>query len=57
MARVNLRPTEADPDEDLVVRIGRGDPAATRAFVERKGPRMLALAKRLGVWVGGEVRS
>jgi RNA polymerase sigma factor (sigma-70 family) len=38
---------EADTDEALVVRIGRGDPAATRAFVGRKGPRMLALAKRM----------
>ncbi|HET9159630.1 MAG TPA: RNA polymerase sigma factor [Caulobacteraceae bacterium] len=36
-----------DPDEDLVVRIGRGDPAAVRAFVGRKGPRMMGLAVRL----------
>jgi RNA polymerase sigma-70 factor (ECF subfamily) len=34
-------------DEDLVVRIGRGDPAAVRAFVTRKGPRMNALAYRM----------
>ena len=47
MARTILRADEADADEDLVVRIGRGDPAATRALVERKGPRMLALAKRM----------
>jgi RNA polymerase sigma-70 factor (ECF subfamily) len=36
-----------DADEDLVVRIGRGDPAAVRAFVGRKGPRMTALAYRM----------
>lgn len=34
-------------DEDLVARIGRGDPAAVRAFVARKGPRMTALARRM----------
>lgn len=34
-------------DEDLVVKIGRGDPAAVRAFVSRKGPRMTALAYRM----------
>lgn len=37
----------ADADEDLVVRIARGDPAAVRAFVARKGPRMMALAQRM----------
>jgi len=36
-----------DADEDLVVRIGRGDPAAVRAFVARKGSRMTALAYRM----------
>jgi RNA polymerase sigma-70 factor (ECF subfamily) len=36
-----------DADEDLVVRIGRGDPAAVRAFVARKGTRMTALAYRM----------
>src|SRR5689334_19311526 len=40
-----LRPEDAD--EGLVSRIGRGDPAAVRAFVARKGPRMMALAQRL----------
>jgi RNA polymerase sigma-70 factor (ECF subfamily) len=39
--------TPDDTDEDLVVRIGRGDPAAVRAFVGRKGPRMTALAVRM----------
>lgn len=37
----------ADPDEDLVRRVGRGDPAAIQSLVARKGPRMLALAYRL----------
>tara|TARA_R110002051_G_scaffold15250_3_gene47913 strand:- start:3251 stop:3835 length:585 start_codon:yes stop_codon:yes gene_type:complete len=37
----------ADPDEDLVRRVGQGDPAAIQAMVARKLPRMLALAQRL----------
>jgi RNA polymerase sigma-70 factor (ECF subfamily) len=37
----------ADPDEDLVRRVGQGDPAAVQALVARKGPRMLALAYRM----------
>ena len=36
-----------DPDEDLVRRVGRGDPAAIQAMVARKLPRMLALANRM----------
>jgi RNA polymerase sigma-70 factor (ECF subfamily) len=36
-----------DPDADLVVRVGRGDPAAVQALMARKLPRMLALARRL----------
>ena len=36
-----------DPDEDLVRRVGRGDPAAVQALVARKLPRMLALAQRM----------
>ena len=39
--------TFADPDEDLVRRVGQGDPAAIQAMVARKLPRMLALAQRL----------
>jgi RNA polymerase sigma-70 factor (ECF subfamily) len=39
--------TTADPDEDLVRRVGRGDPAAIQAMVARKLPRMLALAQRM----------
>jgi len=39
--------TYADPDEDLVRRVGQGDPAAAQAMVARKLPRMLALAQRM----------
>ena len=37
----------ADPDEDLVRRVGQGDPAAVQALVARKLPRMMALAQRM----------
>ena len=37
----------ADPDEALVIRVGRGDPAAAQSLVARKLPRMLALAGRM----------
>ena len=36
-----------DPDFDLVVRAGRGDPAAAQALVARKLPRITALAARM----------
>jgi RNA polymerase sigma-70 factor (ECF subfamily) len=36
-----------DTDEDLLGRIGRREPAAIRAMVERKLPRLLALAGRM----------
>lgn len=36
-----------DPDGELIVRVGAGDPAAVQALVARKLPRMLALARRL----------
>lgn len=36
-----------DPDQELVARVGRGDPAAVQALVARKLPRMLALAQRM----------
>ena len=39
--------TGVDPDQDLVVRVGRGDPAAVQALVARKLPRMLQLAHRM----------
>lgn len=37
----------ADPDEELVRRVGQGDPAAIQAMVARKLPRMLTLAQRM----------
>lgn len=37
----------ADPDEELVRRIGAGDPAAVQAMVTRKLPRILTLAARM----------
>ena len=36
-----------DPDEDLVRRVGQGDPAAAQTLVSRKLPRILALAQRM----------
>ena len=36
-----------DPDEDLICRVARGDPAAVRALTARKLPRLLALAGRM----------
>ena len=36
-----------DPDLELVVRAGRGDPAAVQALVARKLPRVLTLAARM----------
>ena len=36
-----------DPDEDLIRRVGRGDPAAVQALVARKLPRLLGLARRM----------
>ena len=37
----------ADPDEALVAAVGRGEPAAIRAFVAAIAPRMMALAGRM----------
>jgi len=37
----------ADPDEELVRRVGTGDAAAVQALVARKLPRVLALAARM----------
>ncbi len=42
-----MRERQADPDEELVARVGRGDPAAVRALVARKLPRLLSLAGRM----------
>lgn len=37
----------ADPDEDLIRRVARGEPAAVQALVARKLPRLLALSRRM----------
>jgi RNA polymerase sigma-70 factor (ECF subfamily) len=37
----------ADPDEALLARVAEGEPAAVRALVARKLPRLLALAGRM----------
>jgi len=37
----------ADLDDELVVRAGRGDPAAIRALVSHKLPKVLGLARRM----------
>jgi len=42
-----LRERFADPDEELVIRAGRGDQGAVRALIAAKLPRLLALARRL----------
>jgi len=42
-----LASVTSDPDEDLVLRAGQGDPAASRALVSAKMPRMMRLAYRL----------
>lgn len=39
--------TGCETDEELLARIGRKDPAAVRAMVVRKLPRLLALAARM----------
>jgi RNA polymerase sigma-70 factor (ECF subfamily) len=36
-----------DPDQELVARVARGEPAAVQALVARKLPRMLSLARRM----------
>ena len=38
---------DSDPDEELLARVARGDPAAVRALAARKLPRLLALAGRM----------
>ena len=37
----------SDPDQELIARVGQGDPAAIQALVARKLPRMLRLAHRM----------
>ncbi|MER8844875.1 MULTISPECIES: RNA polymerase sigma factor [Mesorhizobium] len=41
------QPMSPDPDEELVRRVGTGDPAAVRTLVARKLPRILSLAARM----------
>lgn len=38
---------ETDPDEALLARIARGEPAAVRALVARKLPRLMSLGQRM----------
>ena len=38
---------DADPDEALLARVAQGDPAAVRAIVGRKLPRLMSLAQRM----------
>ncbi len=45
--RFDTRDPERDPDADLLARVGREEPAAVRALVARKLPRLLALATRM----------
>ncbi len=40
-------PVIADPDQELVARVARGDPVAIQALVSTKLPRMMALAGRM----------
>lgn len=44
---MRLSARDVDPDEELVTRVARGDPAAVQALVARKLPRMLQLAMRM----------
>ena len=39
--------TKVDPDQDLIARVAKGDPAAVRAMVARKLPRLLGVATRM----------
>jgi RNA polymerase sigma-70 factor (ECF subfamily) len=39
--------TKADPDQELLARVAKDDPAAVRAMVARKLPRLLSLATRM----------
>ncbi len=38
---------QTDPDEELLARVAAGDPAAVRALVARKLPRIVSLAVRM----------
>jgi len=39
--------SDGDPDEALVKQVARGDPAAVRALMGRKLPRLMSLAQRM----------
>jgi RNA polymerase sigma-70 factor (ECF subfamily) len=39
--------TKVDPDQDLIARVAKNDPAAVRAMVARKLPRLLGVATRM----------
>jgi RNA polymerase sigma factor (sigma-70 family) len=47
LERAGLTKRTVDPDEELVSRVGRGDPAAIQALVTRKLPRVMGLAQRM----------
>jgi RNA polymerase sigma-70 factor (ECF subfamily) len=47
LTKDTTRPQEADPDADLLARVGRGEPSAVQAMLGRKLPRVLALASRM----------
>lgn len=42
-----MNQADADPDQELVDGVARGDPAAARMLLARKLPRLLALARRM----------
>ena len=42
-----MTPEGSDPDEALLVDVGRGDPRAVRQLLDRRLPRILALARRM----------
>jgi RNA polymerase sigma-70 factor, ECF subfamily len=47
MGRRAVTGMKADPDADLVARVGRGDRAAAQALMARHLPKMLALSRRM----------
>ena len=42
-----MAPQGSDPDEGLLADVGRGDPVAVRQLLDRRLPRILALARRM----------
>jgi RNA polymerase sigma factor (sigma-70 family) len=47
MPEARVRLAETDPDEALLARVAKGDPAAVRAMVARKLPRLMSLGQRM----------